>query len=67
MSGLQMKYFVLKPKGSSAYAMASRNALDVYARSIRNENVELCDDLYAWITREEKLANPERCIRSSDD
>ena len=52
MNGLQMKYFVLKPKGDDAYARASRKALLAYYREIRKENRELSNDLYGWVVSE---------------
>lgn len=53
MSGLQMKYFVLKPAGDDPYAKASRAALREYAKSIMDENTELAIDLYDWVYGEE--------------
>lgn len=53
MTGLVMKYFVLKPKGDDAYAKASRAAMRQYARLIREENQELHDELMAWADREQ--------------
>ena len=52
MGGLQMKYFVLKPAGSSPYAKASRAAMREYARKIRDANPELATDLDAWEAEE---------------
>ena len=48
MSGLLMKYFVLKPEGDDAYAQASRKALRAYAGMIITENPDLADDLREW-------------------
>lgn len=48
MSGLKMKYFVLKPKGNDIYAEASRTAMRTYARVIEDENPELSRDLREW-------------------
>ena len=48
MSGLLMKYFVVKPVGDTPYAEASRCAIEAYAGRILNENKELSDDLYRW-------------------
>jgi hypothetical protein len=48
MQGLEMKYFVLKPKGSNAYAAASRTAMNAYARAIKYENPSLSRELLAW-------------------
>lgn len=52
MSGLIMKYFVLKPKGSDAYARASRNAMRAYALAIQDENKELAYSLWEWVKNE---------------
>lgn len=53
MAGLQMKYFVLKPKGDDQYAKASRAAMRTYARHMMTENPDLCDELRAWADRED--------------
>lgn len=50
--GLQMKYFVLKPKGEGPYAKASRAAMRQYARLIRQENPDLHDELLEWADKE---------------
>jgi hypothetical protein len=55
MSGLEMKYFVLKPKGDDAYALASRKAMLAYARAITSENKILAEDLRKWAKYEERL------------
>ncbi len=52
MSGLLLKYFVLKPAGTDAYAKASRAAMRKYAAMIREENSELSNDLREWADRE---------------
>lgn len=52
MSGLQMKYFVLKPNGDDAYAKSSRAAMRAYADHIAEENPELCEELRAWADKE---------------
>lgn len=49
---LQMKYFVLKPKGNDSYALASRKAMRAYATSIASENKELSRDLFDWARHE---------------
>jgi len=49
---LQMKYFVLKPKGGSPYAYASREALYAYADAIEEENRDLATDLRVWASTE---------------
>ena len=52
MNGLEMKYFVLKPSGTDAYAKASRIAMKAYANHIEAINKDLCDDLRNWADRE---------------
>jgi hypothetical protein len=56
MSGLLMKYFVLKPKGDDAYAVASREAMRTYAECIQRENPELSSDIALWVAREAMAA-----------
>ena len=51
-TGLQMKYFVLKPRGDDQYAKASRVAMRAYAVSIRQENPELANSLVKWADSE---------------
>jgi len=41
MSGLEMRYFILKPKGIDEYARASREAMWAYANAIEGENLEM--------------------------
>lgn len=70
MSGLEMKYFVLKPRGNDPYAKASREAMLTYHRLINKENPELSKELRAWATRElpdEELDNMSRALRSNED
>lgn len=50
--GLQLRYFVLKPKGKDQYAVASRKALLTYADIICSENPSLATDLRDWVNRE---------------
>ena len=57
--GLQMKYFVLEPKGADQYAIASRCAVWAYADAIRAENPELAADLMEWWDRETLEARAE--------
>ena len=55
MSGLEMKYFVLKPKSknvSDPYAKASRIALEAYAKAIRDINPILSYELSSWANKE---------------
>lgn len=46
--GLLMKYFVLKPEGTDAYASAARSAMREYAKCIVTENLKLSDELWTW-------------------
>ena len=52
MTGLEMRYFVLKPKGDDVHAIASRNAMRAYANYIHFSNPKLASDLEAWADRE---------------
>lgn len=52
MNGLIVKYFVLKPKGKSPYAKASRAAMRAYANSIKQENPKLWLELHQWVDDE---------------
>lgn len=56
MTGLVMKYFVLKPKGDDVYASASRGAMRQYAKLIQLENPELSVQLREWADRETNAA-----------
>lgn len=58
MDRLYMKYFVLKPRGTDAYAEASRRAMAIYADSIMEENRSLSLDLIKWVQEEDRIANP---------
>lgn len=51
-NGLQMRYFVLKPKGKDAYARASRAAMFRYSLAIMGENPELSRELLDWASLE---------------
>jgi len=53
MTGLEMKYFVLKPHGDDRYATASRGAMRRYADLIVQENPKLADELRVWAEREQ--------------
>lgn len=57
MPGLEMKYFVLKPRSKSfndLYAHASREAMKAYAEIIRYSNEILANELIKWCDREYK-------------
>lgn len=64
MNGLEMKYFVLKPRGAfeDPYAKASRAALKAYAESILEENPQLYGDLEKWRIQEQGKANEAHLI-----
>ncbi len=51
---LEMKYFVLKPKGDSIHAQASRLAMLTYANVVRAHDPELAKELEKWVQRELK-------------
>jgi len=53
---LQMKYFVLKPRGSNAHAEASRCAMMEYSRMIQSTDKELAASLVEWAHEEKKNA-----------
>jgi len=63
MNGLEMKYFVLKPRGSDAYAVASRAALESYASAICDANPNLSRELREWATSETNL---DRIVRQTE-
>lgn len=50
--GLQMKYFVLKPKGTDEYAEASRRAMSAYADHIEEFDPEFARELSQWAVTE---------------
>ena len=54
---LEMKYFVLKPKGNSNFAAASRVAMIAYADSIRNTDSDLARQLTDWANNETEATN----------
>ena len=45
---LEMKYFVLKPRGKDVYAIASRNAMMAYASTLEEEDPTFGKELRAW-------------------
>lgn len=59
MPQLQMKYFVLKPAGDDAHAMACRAAMRCYARHIAATIPDLAAELTEWADKEE-AATTER-------
>jgi hypothetical protein len=59
MSGLKLKYFVLKPAGDTLHAQACREAMRTYAYIMKDEIPELYHDLIEWADYEE-LARDDR-------
>jgi len=54
--GLEMKYFVLKPRAkhrNDPWAIASREAMKMFATFIEPVDPDLCNALIGWIEREE--------------
>ena len=60
---IEMKYFVLKPRGDDAYAAASREAMCAYAEVIEECNPSLAVDLRQWARREEEYSRLKRTER----
>ena len=67
LTGLIMKYFVLKPIGRSDHARASRAALLKYADEIERYNVDLALDIRVWVANEANKKAPEdvKCAAKS--
>jgi hypothetical protein len=59
VSGLEMKYFVLKPKGDDLYARASRAAMRQYAKLIQEDNATLANELREWADKEQIMTIAE--------
>lgn len=53
MSGLEMRYFVLRPGKGGPHGRASRHAMWAYAQAIRDEDPLLAAELLNWAHREE--------------
>ena len=66
MTGLTMKYFVLKPRGDDEYAFASRMAMQTYASHIEQENPELCQELHEWVLCESIDENSSTALSMRD-
>ena len=56
---LEMKYFVLKPRGNNLYAAASRLAMDAYAHVIQDTDHELANSLKTWVYNERQKATKD--------
>lgn len=57
---LDVKYFVLKPRSKTKddpHAIASRKAMNAYARSIYHHDPILCEQIHEWTQREKDLAD----------
>jgi hypothetical protein len=63
MSGLQMKYFVLKPDGNGPHAEASRAAMRAYADSIEETNPAMAQEILGWIGKAEFDAQRARVLK----
>jgi len=54
--GIEMKYFILKPKSKSVddkYAQASRHAMKAYSNFIYAQDPALAKELYDWQKKEQ--------------
>lgn len=58
--GLEMKYFVLKPRGTGLHAVASRAAMRAYADLIENLDPALAIRLRDWAGLESVQAEQDR-------
>ncbi len=63
MDGLLMKYFVLRPAGEDWHAIASREAMRVYAHYVQGANGALSKDVTRWVNREEKKFEQTKAAR----
>ena len=54
---LEMKYFVLKPRGHDVYAEASRAAMRTYANYMADVDNDFSNSLWEWVTIEEDKAH----------
>lgn len=59
-----MKYFVLKPAGTTLHALACREAMRTYADFIEEEIPELAEDLREWADYEELYNQNEQRLAS---
>jgi len=70
MSGLEMKYFVLKPRArgnNDHYAHASREAIKAYAETIESIDPELARDVRAWrIAERNRMTDIMRGIKYNE-
>lgn len=59
MAGLEMRYFILKPKGDNVYAEASRQAMLAYAEYISHVNPDFACELASWAEDEQTAVDNE--------
>jgi len=64
--GLQLKYFVLKPRGNNIYAKASREAMLRYAEVIHNINPTFANDIKKWVKHEQDLVVDEMYLKGEN-
>jgi hypothetical protein len=64
LDGLQLKYFILKPRGNSLHAIASRAAMRAYAECIVAVNPKFAREVEAWASKEEMSMVPPDTLRS---
>lgn len=57
---MELKYFVLKPKGLDIHAMASRAALKTYAMILQAEDPKMALEMRNWANNEMEIANAQR-------
>ncbi len=58
MSGLELRYFVLKPSAAGLHGKACRAALRKYASMMLETEPELAADLRAWCDAEQEKTLP---------
>ena len=61
------KYFVLKPRGNTPAARASRTAMRLYASEIETHDKQLANELRDWAYRAEREAHVEGLQLVSND
>ena len=70
MSGLKLKYFVLKPHSNAhndLYACASRIAIRAYADAIMVTNPVLASELQTWANKEMNCVPEIKTYRDDQD
>jgi hypothetical protein len=51
---MELKYFVLKPRGKDVYAKSARLAMRVFAEGIKSVNSKLANELMEWCDEEQR-------------